>query len=427
MIKINNIICLIILSGSLFIGNICCAGSDNIDLQVNTGKQSSFLYQIVDTGVLDFYSDSSLISAPSSGEDFYGQDANYKGNQPFYTDNNDGTITDNITGLMWQKDMGDKISFVEAKTKADELVLGGYDDWRVPTIKEIYSLIQFTGRVNNETAIDMFIDTTYFNQPIGDTSAGEREIDAQTWSTTEYVGTTMNGDETVFGVNFVDGRIKGYPKYKKPTGDANKMYFRMVRGNPNYGINNFVDNNDGTITDLATGLMWQKADDGNARDWQHALSYSENLELAGYSDWRLPNSKELQSIVDYTRSPKTTNSPAIDPIFSTTEINDPDGNPGQYPYFWTGTTHKDGVNPYDSAVYIAFGEGQGKMNDVLMDVHGAGCQRSDPKSGDQSEYPDFFGPQGDVRYVFNYVRCVRNYTAPSLSGKAMPWLTILLN
>ena len=61
----------------------------------------------------------------------------------------------------------------------------------------------------------------------------------------------------------------------------------------------------------------------------------------------------------------------------------------------------------DSGVYIAFGEGQGMMNDVLMDVHGAGCQRSDPKNGDQSQYPDFFGPQGDVRYVFNYVRCVR--------------------
>lgn len=111
---------------------------------------------------------------------------------------------------MWQKDMGEKISFAEAQTKADELVLGGYDDWRVPTIKELYSLILFTGRVNSTISIDMFVDTTYFNQPLGDTSAGEREIDAQTWSDTEYVGKTMNGDDTVFGVNFVDGRIKGY-------------------------------------------------------------------------------------------------------------------------------------------------------------------------------------------------------------------------
>lgn len=366
-------------------------------------------FQVVDTGVTDFYSDSSLISAPSSGEMFYGQDAQYTGNQPSYTDNNDETISDNVTNLMWQKDMGEKISFAEAQTKADELVLAGYDDWRVPTIKELYSLVLFTGSVLGESAIEMFIDTTVFDQPLGDTSAGEREIDAQTWSSTEYTGKTMGGDDTVFGVNFVDGRIKGYPKYKKPSGEEHTMYFRMVRGNPDYGINSFVDENDGTISDLATGLMWQKADTGNGLDWQEALSYCENSELADYSDWRLPNVKELQSIVDYTRSPQATSSAAIDPLFLTTEINDPDGNPGQYPYFWTGTTHQDGPNPYDSGAYIAFGEGQGQMDNVLMDVHGAGCQRSDPKSGDPSDYPDFFtlSPQGDARYVFNYVRCVR--------------------
>lgn len=116
----------------------------------------------------------------------------------------------------------------------------------------------------------------------------------------------------------------------------------------------------------------------------------------------------MQSIVDYSRSPQTTNSPAIDPLFNTNEITDPDGNSGQYPFYWTSTTHLDGVNPYANAVYIAFGEGQGKMNGTLMDVHGAGCQRSDPKSGNINDYPQFFGPQGDVRYVYNYVRSVRD-------------------
>ena len=38
-------------------------------------------------------------------------------------------------------------------------------------------------------------------------------------------------------------------------------------------------------------------------------------------------------------------------------------------------------------------EGQGLMNNLLMDVHGAGCQRSDPKSGNINEYPQFFGPK----------------------------------
>jgi hypothetical protein len=220
----------------------------------------------------------------------------------------------------------------------------------------------------------------------------------------------MNGDSTVFGVNFIDGRIKGYPKYNPGSKNSipRTMYFRMVRGNPSYGINDFVDNSDGTISDLATGLMWQQADDGVSRNWQEALKYAEDMTLSEYSDWRLPNAKELQSIVDYTRCPAITNSPAISPLFMTTSISDPDGNAGQYPYFWTSTSHLDGINPYSSGVYISFGMAQGKMNGVLMDVHCAGAQRSDPKSGNITDYPQFFEPQGDVRYVYNYVRCVRN-------------------
>lgn len=370
-------------------------------------------YPVVDTDVSNYYSDIAEITAPSMGEPFYGQDASYMGNLPSYTDNGDGTVTDHVSGLMWEKDMGVKITFDEAQPKAEASSLAEHTDWRVPTIKELYSLILFTGQVKGEAAISFFIDTAFFFQPLGDTSIGEREIDAQTWSSTEYVGQTMNGDETVFGVNFIDGRIKGYPKYRKATGAANTMYFRMVRGNTDYGKNNFRDNENGTISDLATGLMWQTADDGIARDWEEALAYAEGLELAKNTDWRLPNAKELQSIVDYSRSPQTSSSPAIDPLFVTTEINDPDGNPGQYPFFWTSTTHLDGANPYASAAYIAFGEGQGEMNGTLMDVHGAGCQRSDPKSGNIGDYPEFWGPQGDVRYVYNYVRCVRDASSTS--------------
>jgi hypothetical protein len=369
---------------------------------------TEYNYPIVDTGVTNFYDNTTIITSPTQGSSFFGQDASYQGNQPFYTNNGDGTITDNVTGLMWEQDMGTKISFNDAFTKAENSNLADYTDWRVPTIKELYSLILFTGSVQGESAITLFIDTNYFNQPLGNTSIGEREIDAQTWSSTAYVGRTMNNDETVFGVNFIDGRIKGYPTYKPSSGNANTMYFRMVRGNTDYGINNFVDNGDGTISDLATGLMWQQSDDGIARDWENALTYAESLNLGGKSDWRLPNAKELQSIIDYSRSPQTTNSPAINYIFETTTITDPNGNLGQYPYFWTGTTHLDGANPYANAVYIAFGEGQGVLNGNLMDVHGAGCQRSDPKSGNIDNYPQFFGPQGDVRYVYNYVRCVRN-------------------
>ena len=370
-------------------------------------QKNSLSYRIVDTGVSTFYDNTAVIPAPKQGEAFFGQDAQYRINQPSYTDNGDGTVTDNVTGLMWQRTMGKKMSFKEAFKQVKKFELGGKRDWRIPSIKELYSLIRFTGEVRGQRGVEPFIDTKYFTQPLGNTRSGEREIDAQTWSSTEYVGKTMRSDKTVFGVNFVDGRIKGYPQYNPRTRSPNEMYFRFVRGNNAYGNNRFINNGSGTITDAATGLMWQQADSKKGMDWEAALKYAETLMLGGHDDWRLPNAKELQSIVDYKRSVQTSKSAAINPVFGTTETKDPEGKK-QYPYFWTSTTHLDGRNPYNSAAYFAFGEAQGNMHGRLMDVHGAGAQRSDPKTGNKQDYPQYFGPQGDLRYVFNHARCVRS-------------------
>ena len=359
-------------------------------------------YSIVDTGQRIAYNNQNATSLPKEGHDFFGQDANYIINAPSYTNNGNGTITDNVTGLIWQQEMGDKLSFKEAMQHANSVTLGGYNDWRVPTIKELYSLIQFSGSVKGEKALYPFIDTRYFNQPIGDASAGEREIDAQTWSRTEYVAKTMKNDDTVFGVNFVDGRIKGYPKFNPRSGKSNKMYFRLVRGNTEYGKNKFVDNHNGTVTDKATGLMWQQSDSSKGLNWEGALEYANQSKLGGHSDWRLPNAKELQSIVDYTRSPQTSNSAAIAPIFKITSIKN-EGGEMDSPYYWSSTTHLDGRVQADTAVYVAFGRALGEMRGKIMDVHGAGSQRSDPKTGQ----PMSRGPQGDMIRVNNYVRMVR--------------------
>jgi hypothetical protein len=391
-------------------------------------------YPVVDTGQDRCYGNSGEIACPESGEKFYGQDAQYSGNAPAYRENGDGTVTDLVTGLMWQKGMGEKkVSLEEAMEMAKTMNLGGYTDWRVPTIKELYSLMDFrgnTGTVQNnglsnggippqggmpvgtgeenlyvaapDNAVP-YINTDYFDFAYGNVADGERYIDAQWLSCTEYVSTTMNGMDTLFGVNFADGRIKGYGYRPHGTSQVTKKFFvRFVRGNA-YGGNQFVDNNDGTVTDKATGLTWMQVDSGRAMTWQEGLAYAEKLEYAGYDDWRLPNAKELQSIVDYTRSPDTTDSAAIDPMFQTTAITN-EADQKDFSFFWTGTTHLDGNRLGSRAVYVAFGRAIGAMNGVTMDVHGAGAQRSDSKLG-QADLGN--GPQGDAQRVQNYVRCVR--------------------
>ena len=62
-----------------------------------------------------------------------------------------------------------------------------------------------------------------------------------------------------------------------------------------------VDEARGTVTDSTTGLMWQRTtgNHGEGLTWDGAVSYCENLTLAGYDDWRMPDSTELQSIIDH--------------------------------------------------------------------------------------------------------------------------------
>ena len=372
-------------------------------------------WTVVDTGLDTCFDDHREIPAPGPDRHFYGQDAQYDGPQPRYRDNKDATVTDLTTGLTWSRAVdAKKLSLVEAQAAAARLHLAGHDDWRVPTIKELYSLIDFRGSTGMaqpsatsapRSAIP-YINTDYFDFRYG--LPGERYIDAQWLSSTKYVSTTMDGAETLFGVNFADGRIKGYGySTPDPRHPEKKFYVRYVRG-PAYGENQFHDNGDGTVTDQATGLMWTQHDSGQGMNWEQALKYAGNLTTGGHDDWRLPNAKELQSIVDYSRSPDTTHSPAIDPVFDTTAIKNEAGQE-DWPFFWTSTTHRDGPDD-GQAAYIAFGRAIGEMRGKIMDVHGAGAQRSDPKTGSARIG---HGPQGDAQRVLNYVRAVRLGATPN--------------
>lgn len=370
---------------------------------------SGLTYPIVGTGQTSCYDNAHAIDAPQPGQMFYGQDAQHPGRTPSYRDNGDGTVSDLNTGLTWVKARGRKMSWADAVAGENTCRAGGHDDWRMPTIKELYSLINFSGEAQATQGRVPFLNTNYFDFVYGDARRGERMIDCQDWSATEYIGATMNGNATVFGVNFADGRIKGYPKLDPRLPAPHELFVRYVRGNPAYGRNDFHDNGNGTVSDRATGLMWARADSGAGMNWPQALAWVQQLNATnylGHNDWRLPDAKELQSIVDYSRIP------AISPVFQISKLAD-----GEYPFFWSSTTHLDGPpgRVGSAAVYVCFGRALGWMQFPpgrgayrLLDVHGAGAQRSDPKMGDPKMFPRGRGPQGDVIRIFNFVRPVRD-------------------
>jgi hypothetical protein len=389
-------------------------------------RKGALPYPIVDTNQTLCFDNRRAIAPPKPGEPFFGQDGSYQGHAPSYRDNGDGTVSDLVTGLMWTSDPGQKVSFDVAQNAVGRCRVGGHSDWRLPTVKELYSLIDFTGTEPDPRPRDVrlfrpYINRNFFKFSYGNIGAGERLIDSHWLTSTLYTDKVLHGFEAVFGVNFADGRVKGYPLLD-PYGGAKWFYSLYVRGNPAYGKNDFVDHGDGTVTDRATGLTWMQVDSGHLRagdnadgklNWEQALAWSEQLSYAGKDDWRLPSIKELHSIVDYTRSPATDNSPAIDPIFKTTKLTVEEGQE-DYPYFWSGTSHPL-ADDASEACYIAFGrafgyftrrQDKGKVTEFL-DVHGAGSQRADLKAGDLSKLPKGRGPQGDVTRIYNFVRCVR--------------------
>jgi len=102
----------------------------------------------------------------------------------------------------------------------------------------------------------------------------------------------------------------------------------------------FTDNGNGTVTDTPTTLMWQKQDDGITKTWEQALTYCEGLSLGGFSDWRLPNIKELRSIIDSSKY-----SPAINTTYFPNT---------QSSYYWSSTTYAGGTT---DAWYVYFDGG----------------------------------------------------------------------
>ena len=217
----------------------------------------------------------------------FGEDADYTLNAQSFTDNGNGTITDNITGLMWQKTDNGESTWENAIANASTVNTGGFTDWRLPTPSELFSIF------NHNNGNPVALNTTYFP------SASPA---AEYWWTSDVYGTSTTN---VWCANS-GGGLGGKPKAETASaGGAFQYHARYVRGTKPTNGHNHRNNGDGTITDLDTNLMWTQVP-GPATTWDAALTYAENLSLGGFTDWRLPNIKELQTLTDYTLTTATT-------------------------------------------------------------------------------------------------------------------------
>jgi hypothetical protein len=314
----------------------------------NDGRGDACDYPpIPDTGQTKCYDNSGEITCPLSGDDFFGQDAQYGPNLHSYTKLGYGgvelpdnatewiMVRDNVTGLIWESKTDDESIHDKDNVYDDWYQLqdnfiipingqqyAGFSDWRLPTIKELSTIVN-----SNIPSPGPVIEAVYFPN----TQAGEY------WSST----TDQSHDNDAFIVLFEDGAVR--TNY-----EIRPHYVRAVRGGqlPSDYFN-FINNGDGTVTDTSTGLMWQQGTAPSTYLWMEALAYCKNLTLAGYTDWRLPNRNELQSLVDYSIA-------VPGPTINTTYFPDT-----QSKNYWSATT---GAGPMFYAWFISFNSGFADWN-----------------------------------------------------------------
>ena len=309
---------------------------------VNPPKQVKKIFRVSHTGQKKCYDfEGNIISVPVRGERFYGQDGSVEVAPLSFTKLREGgcpvsdsagwsdgvrMVLDNNTGLIWEikspnagdfNFRGNRYNWEDAKRYVDylnKIEYGGFSDWRLPNREELRSIADYSGVIPA-------IDARYFP-------------DTQPhfyWSKDTYA----KDPSFVWGIYFAYGCAICYL-------NTTPYYVRAVRGgyNPAFGDTSryaFKDNGDGTITDLNTGLMWKKEESPDA-NWEEALKYCEELNLAGHNDWRLPTIKELATILDLSYKDRCWYHKDFFPDVKTLPLG----------FYWASTTYGDtfgwGVN-----------------------------------------------------------------------------------
>lgn len=220
-------------------------------------------------------------------------------------------VRDDVTGRIWEKrtddgsihDKDHLYTFKEAEVYVETLnrvKYGGRSNWRIPTLKELSTIIDFDESVPS-------VNTRLFPD----------QHPSFYWSSTLF----LDDPDYAWGVMFHQG--EAYNHYKRirffvraVCVDEKGLEFIKKFSDPSV---RFHDNGDDTITDTANNIMWMKypavKGEGQNITNMHDLKdvrtmIGKTFSALGYSDWRIPNINELISIVDYSRR-----DPAIYPVF----------------------------------------------------------------------------------------------------------------
>jgi len=257
---------------------------------------------------------------------------------PRFTDNTDGTVTDNLTTLVWAKDAGAggkrswqaALDYVKSLNSSNYM---GYSDWRLPNFNELKSLINLevffpaltpghpfinippsvqymynyywssTSNSSSALAVGLDLGNLYNNGYSKVNFSGIWPVRGGDWSiTTAHSIVAKTGQTTCSDYNGTIISCAG-------TGQDGEIQKGMAPPSPR-----FSDLGDGTSADGLTGLIWTIDANGPGpsvcvpsvgRSWQDALTFVSCLNANNYlnhNDWRLPNLNELISLHDMQHS-----------------------------------------------------------------------------------------------------------------------------